>query len=272
MMDPDPTSRWAMADCAHALRRIHDRAASHGTREETAAFVAPPAAAAAAVPVADAATEPEPETDPTPTPTDTPTPTPAPAPTPAPPAGDRDRRRGAPVLLVAAAVLVALVIGAVALLGQQDDQPDPAADSTSRKPGAAQSESSATSEPSDTSEPTPEETASEESTPASTPVAQGGSTSAFAENYYAVLPDDTETGWSQLTRAYQRETGSYDDSAAFWDGIDAVTVEDTSPAGPRAVDVTLTYTTDGSSQQEVRRLELVRSGDSYLISGSEIVG
>jgi len=264
MMDPDPASRWAMADCAHALRRLHDRVGSHGTREETAAFAAPAAAPAAAV------TEPVPETDPTPTPTDTPAATPAPV----PPTRDRDRdrRRGVPVLLVAGAVLVALVIGAVALLGQQEDQPDPSAGSTSRKPGAGQPQSSATADASDTSEPTPEETASEESTPASTPVAQGGSTSAFAENYYAALPDDTETGWSQLTEGYQRETGGYDNYTAFWDGIDAVTVDDTSPAGPRAVDVTLTYTTDGSSDREVRRLYLERTDGGYLISGSEIVG
>ena len=34
----------------------------------------------------------------------------------------------------------------------------------------------------------------------------------------------------------------------------------------------LVYTTDGSSQSEVRRIELTRSGGDYLISGDEIVG
>jgi len=66
--------------------------------------------------------------------------------------------------------------------------------------------------------------------------------------------------------------GSYDDYDGFWSTIDSVSVEDTQPAGPGAVDATLVYTTDGSSQSEVRRIELTRSGGDYLISGDEIVG
>ena len=34
MLDPDPASRWDMADAAHALRRLHERHARSGTREE----------------------------------------------------------------------------------------------------------------------------------------------------------------------------------------------------------------------------------------------
>ena len=95
---------------------------------------------------------------------------------------------------------------------------------------------------------------------------------AFVEDYYAVLPDDTETGWSMLSPGFQQEVGSYDDYDGFWSTIDSVTVEDTQAAGPGAVDTTLVYSTDGSSQREVRRIELARSGDGYVISGDEIVG
>ena len=62
MLDPDPRSRWAMADASHALHRIHDRNAEAGTREEvplagpvTTAFpatAAVPAAVPAATPAA----------------------------------------------------------------------------------------------------------------------------------------------------------------------------------------------------------------------------
>jgi hypothetical protein len=95
---------------------------------------------------------------------------------------------------------------------------------------------------------------------------------AFVEDYYAALPDDTETGWSQLTPGFQREIGGYGDYDGFWSTIDAVTVEDVQAAGPSAVDATLVYTTDGSSQSEVRRIELAGSEGDYLISGDEIVG
>jgi eukaryotic-like serine/threonine-protein kinase len=87
-----------------------------------------------------------------------------------------------------------------------------------------------------------------------------------------VLPEDTETGWSLLTPEFQQEVGSFEDYDGFWSTVDSVTVDDTQPAGPDAVDVTLTYTTDGSSEQEVRRIEVVEGGDGYLISGDAVVG
>jgi eukaryotic-like serine/threonine-protein kinase len=74
-----------------------------------------------------------------------------------------------------------------------------------------------------------------------------------------------------LTPDYQAET-SRDTYEGFWSGIDAVTVEDTRPAGSDAVDVTLTYTSGGGTQSEVRRVFLERGDDGFLISGSEIVG
>jgi hypothetical protein len=91
------------------------------------------------------------------------------------------------------------------------------------------------------------------------------------EGYYGSLPDDTESGWAQLSPAYQSQTsfGEYD---GFWSTIDAVTVEETRPAGPDAVDVTLTYTSDGGTQQEVRRIFVERAEDGYLIIDDQIVG
>ena len=95
---------------------------------------------------------------------------------------------------------------------------------------------------------------------------------AFVEDYYAVLPDDTEAGWSMLSPEFQGEVGSYGSYDGFWSTIDSVTVQDVQAVGGNAVDTTLVYTTDGSSQSEVRRIELTRSGDDYLISGDAVVG
>lgn len=92
-------------------------------------------------------------------------------------------------------------------------------------------------------------------------------------DYYATLPDDTESAWSRLTSEFQSEIGSYDDYAGFWSTIREVSVDETDPAGRRAVEVTLTYTdSDGATEQEVRRIFLDRSAGDLQISGDEVVG
>jgi hypothetical protein len=92
------------------------------------------------------------------------------------------------------------------------------------------------------------------------------------EDYYAALPEDTETGWALLSPGYQDQAGDYGDYAGFWSTIDAVAVEGTRPAGPDAVDVTLTYASDGRSEREVRRIHLRRTQAGFLITGDEVVG
>jgi serine/threonine protein kinase len=269
LMDTDPRSRWGVADAAHALHRIHARHRTDRTREETAAFSGGVAGAATtqthpaptpeatpeAFPAATPEATPEPTSDPTPTPEPieraaTPTPTPAAPPT------RRPRRRRAVLLLLAILAALAIVVG----LGTFLLDNDPAADTTDP---SARSDRSASGE-----------TNQDEGSASDGGADQSGSSSpeAFVEDYYAVLPDDTQTGWSMLSPGFQSEIGSYGDYDGFWSTIDAVTVEDVQSAGPGAVDTTLVYTTDGSSQSEVRRIELTRSGDSYLISGDEIVG
>jgi eukaryotic-like serine/threonine-protein kinase len=269
LMDPDPRSRWGVADAAHALHRIHARHRTDRTREETAAFSGGAAVAGAAGGAA-AATQshpaPTPEAKPVPTPEATPAPTPAaapepiPEPTPAPtrapavpPARPRRRRR-AVLLVLALLAALAIVVG----LGTSLFDNDPANETTN--PSADGRSGSGQSDPGGGG--------------GGGGADQSGSSSpeAFVEDYYAVLPDDTETGWSMLSPGFQEEVGSYGDYDGFWSTIDAVTVEDVEAAGPGAVDTTLVYTTEGSSEREVRRIELTRSGGEYLISGDEVVG
>ena len=75
-------------------------------------------------------------------------------------------------------------------------------------------------------------TASGETNPTESAPSGSASREAFVEDYYAVLPDDTETGWSRLTPGFQQEVGSYEDYDGFWSTIDSVTVEDVRAAGP----------------------------------------
>jgi hypothetical protein len=243
-----------MADVAHALHRLHEEHDTSGTREATAI-------AAARRPTAAVASDPAPTT-------------------PATPVAHPPRRRRTGLLALAALLLAAIALGGYLLLdGNRDADPQARSSST---PSAKPSDDGSTAADAPTSEGSDDEPSDEASTPAeeatpeesvepsSQPVA-GGSKARFVEGYYGVLPDDTETGWSMLTPDYQAET-SRDTYEGFWSGIDAVTVEDTRPAGSDAVDVTLTYTSGGGTQSEVRRVFLERGDDGFLISGSEIVG
>lgn len=252
MMDPDVDRRWGMTDCAHALHRIHASRTSDHTREQTAAFAAVPAPAVAH--------DPEP----------TPEPVPAQAPE-AVAATTAGRSRTRRILLLVGAVALVVLVTAVALslLGEPDDTEPAASEPT---PTSSASEEKSDQEPTpQESEPAPEESepAPEETTEEEPPAPTGGG-QGFVADYYSVLPDDTETGWSLLSEDYQAQT-SFEDYDGFWQTIDSVTVDDTQPDGPDAVLVTLTYTSDGSSEQETRRIYLERSGDSYLITDDEIV-
>lgn len=92
MMDPDPQSRWTMADAAHALRRVAQRAPDTGHEQRTSVIPAP-----------------------------APAPEPAPAPGPA-----EDRRRAGLVPWLVGAAVVAVLAGAVGLalsLGGPDTDP-----------------------------------------------------------------------------------------------------------------------------------------------------
>ena len=70
-----------------------------------------------------------------------------------------------------------------------------------------------------------------------------------------------------LTPGYQARIGrqSY---FGFWRTIDSVDVSGVTPAGDDSVIATLTYRTDGGGTSvERHRLDLVPSGDGYLIDG-----
>ena len=244
MMDPDDTRRWDMADCAHALHRLHDGHAGERTREHTTVFAAPAAT-------------------PEPTPTPVPTPVPAVEPVPAEPAlsdtGSSGSSRTRRILLLVGALAVIAILVAVAssVLGDPDESEPNAADSTpsetaSDEPSDEPSEETSEEPPPEETSDSPTEEASEPTTEAEPPAPAGGK-QGFVAGYYSVLPDDTETGYAMLSPEYQQET-SYEDYDGFWSTIDSVSVDDTQPGEPDAVDVTITYTQDGSSEQETRRI------------------
>ncbi len=157
-----------------------------------------------------------------------------------------------------------------------DDDPDQAAAGDRPAATASADQSSGEPEPSDTAEPDPEP-AEPETTPAepdptesSPPVDEGESPGDFVTDYYLLLPGDTEAAWTRFTEAYQAELGGYEKYDGFWRTIDAVSVEGIE-VNELVVDVTLAYTTDGSTQTETRRIYLEATDDDYLITRDELV-
>ena len=191
MLDPDPGSRWSMADAAHALRRLHDQHRPPGTLRAPAS-PASPASAAVAAPARTALppdADPEPETEPGTEPG-----TAAPGTTPRQGA----RSRG-PVLAAAAVVL--LIAGG---RGGRGDPPRPArraCPDRRRWPGQRphprgrhdRLDGRTGRRPERHGSLRPPRPARHRLTPAT------GAEQAVVD-YYALLPEDTATAWDRLSR------------------------------------------------------------------------
>jgi serine/threonine protein kinase len=228
MLDPDPVSRWSMADAAHALERLHDQHRTVGTLPEAAPVASSPVAS---------------------------------SPDAAPPA--RRRRRWP---LVAALVVLLLVAAATIGLLQRREDDDRTASPDPQQPSSSRS-TEPTPESTPTSTATVTETATESATesasePATESAPATGSAEETVSEYYGLLPGDTEAAWQYLGEGARADAGGYDDFAGFWRTIDDVSVEGTEVDGD-TVTVELVYNGDES---ETRQLQVAESGDGWLIS------
>jgi eukaryotic-like serine/threonine-protein kinase len=249
MLDSDPAARWSMVDTAHELRRLHDLHARPLPRRWTDGM--PPSEGSSG-------------TDPAYI-----------------PSRDDAPRRGVSLVVAALSALLALaaVAGVVLLRDAPADQPSASTRETHSTSGPAQHSNAGArrtrSPVLTTAEPTPTAPPSPSSHPATSPPAGSPSRSGeqFVRDYYAALPSNTRSSWSELSRSFREQIGGYDNYRGFWSTISKVTVGDTAPSGADAVDVDLTYaTTDGRVDSEVRRIFLERDGAGYLIDDDAIVG
>ncbi len=247
MLDPEPETRCTMAEAARELRRL----------------------AVEEAPL-------EPRVDPVPTPPrgsappDTvPTRTVAPAPA-------SDRRRAVVLALTALIVLALVAAGGWWITRDPTESPPAASDAersgepsqrASDRPGSSSpaSPSGRPSEPSQTPPPNSSPPASSAPTSPAPGSGDADSPTELVADYYALLPEDTSTAWNLLTPQLKEEIGQ-DNFQGFWATIDAVRVDDTTSVDDDVVEVTLTYTTDGRSEQETRQLAVEHTDDGYLIS------
>ena len=279
MMDPDPSTRWTMADAAHTLHRLHEQHAAKSSGPGTVSLGAPlveaepdegPAqetagensgvqnddvtteAAPDEGPATEASAPPEPESART---------APALASPDLPPARTEQRSgagRRATVVAVAVALVVLAGVGAL-LLNDRDDDP-----STADEPTSAASTDPGQSNGQDSS-------SSDDPAASSGTDGPSGAATTFVKDYYSNLPEDTRTAWGLLSPAMQDEVGGYGTYSGFWRTISKVSTGRTTLVEEGVVDVEVIYTSDGGTERETRRLRLAKNGDSFLITGDKVV-
>ncbi|GLZ43795.1 serine/threonine-protein kinase [Actinokineospora sp. NBRC 105648] len=185
----------------------------------------------------------------------------------------REPRRARPVLVVAVVVLALLVAGTVFLLSRKgnEEQPGVAAPAVTTTTNAAPPPSdppSASAEP--TTEPTttqPPVTTTTEA-PAPPPPAPAPVTKeAAVSDYYALMPDGVDQGWTRLTERFQRSpAGGFAGYQRFWAGVRTVRVSEVAAAGGDSVETTVDYVfSDGRAVRERHRYALVNQGGQWKI-------
>jgi eukaryotic-like serine/threonine-protein kinase len=180
---------------------------------------------------------------------------------PAPAAGDRSGVRVVPAVLGVLLVL-ALALGGWFLLRGGGGDEDPTAGSGQRE----RTQGQADNQPSD-NQPSDDQTSDNQPTPDENDEPPAGEPAAFVEDYYALMPEDTDTGWSMLGGSLKTQgKQSYED---FWSGIQDVQVSNVTAESPTSVVYDVTYVVDGGTSNERKRITLEQRGDSWLIVDDE---
>ncbi|MGW0249660.1 serine/threonine-protein kinase [Nocardia goodfellowii] len=210
-------------------------------------------------------------------------------PTPPPPTRTGDTLRGGAgesgpnkqILALVAFAAVAVLIAGV-LLWSRDNGDDPVAQqSTTAEPAAPssvgggdpvqrepQNPPSSTTTPPPTSSTTPPPTTTQPptTTPAGPPTPE--QVAQFIQGYYGMLPGNIDGAWSQLSPAYQAQTGGYNAYSSWWRTIRSVSVSNVTPSGDGAT-ATINYVkANGQRDSETRWFRVSSEGGRLLITAS----
>ncbi len=212
---------------------------------------------------------------------------PVPAVTSGPPVARGPRRRAA---LLVALVVVLLLIGVIAAVALNRDRATQVADPTTRvstssePPSPEPTQSANSTPPSATPSPSDEPSATPSPTPSATPspTPTASPTGATAEeladaisSYYALMPDDTDEGWTRLTAAYQRNpSGGKDAYENFWKEIEQVSVSNVVGRPPNRAEATVRYVFKDDDRNSTERTQfgLVKVDGIWKINSSGVTG
>ena len=122
----------------------------------------------------------------------------------------------------------------------------------------AQSPAAPTSEPAPaTSDPTttpPTSTGAPTTTPTPTtdPAAPAVDAVSFVQNYYALLPEDTDSAWALLSPQAQAQSGGRGNFDSFYGGLQSVTLDNAEQASDGTVDADVLFVGDDGSRDPAR--------------------
>ncbi|XVV07049.1 protein kinase domain-containing protein [Actinosynnema sp. CA-248983] len=160
----------------------------------------------------------------------------------------RDRKRAIILLAAGLAVLLAVVLGVV-LLNRGNTPTDPAAGpadqttTTTAEPSPEPQQPPVTSDDQPTS--TTQATTAPPTTTTTAPPQPAGGADKGLTDYYALLPADTQTGWSRLTENFRTTFGggqTFAQYQSFWGQIAEVQLTNVSLRGDNRVAATIVYT------------------------------
>ncbi|WP_330254770.1 serine/threonine protein kinase [Nocardia sp. NBC_00565] len=224
------------------------------------------------------------------------------APPPAPPksggtlpggGGGGEQSRGRLIAVAAVAAVAVLVLVAVIASSLKNDNSDSTAvGSATSAPAVNNPENNApqspiaiepgqpepqtpptTTPPSSTPTPTTSAKPSTSAPPTTTTTPSGPATadriSQFVYGYYGMLPGNAQGAWSQLTPAYQAQTGGFGSYSQFWSTVRSVSVGAVTSSGENRAVVSLTYSLkSGSTSSENRWIQVASDNGRLLIAAS----
>ncbi|GAA2572073.1 hypothetical protein GCM10010210_54700 [Pseudonocardia hydrocarbonoxydans] len=158
-------------------------------------------------------------------------------------------------LVVAGGVVTALVLG-----------------NTGGTQGQAAAPVVPTSEPAPTTEAAPTTTAAPTTAPTTTaapttaPAAQAVDAVSFVQNYYALLPGNTDAAWVQLSPQAQAASGGRSGFDNFYGGLQSVTLSNARQVGEGTVEADVLFVGDDGSRDPARyRFVVSDEGGSPVI-------
>lgn len=183
---------------------------------------------------------------------------------------------GVLVLLALAVLIGSSVLRAQS--GTASDAPGGGEATTSASPPAADPSASADPAPSDAPGPAPDDSGTDgtgdDTDGDDVPSIDDGDDLATAiEDYYDLVPDDTDGAWRLMTTDYQQNHAEGRDSyEQFWSPVDKVEAEDITAAPPGKVQARIVYTyQDGTVTAEVTSFVLVQEDGVLKVADSTVI-
>ncbi|MFQ6325188.1 serine/threonine-protein kinase [Nocardia sp. CWNU-33] len=148
-------------------------------------------------------------------------------------------------------------------MGPAQQEPSAASQATTPAASSASVTPSSSVKPTTTRPPATTITATPFGPPTAERIAQ------FIQGYYGMLPGNVGAAWSQLSPAYQAQTGGYDAYARFWGSVRSVSVGAVTPNGENRAVASLTYNLkDGTTPSENRWFQIASDNGRLLIAAS----